>query len=571
MEMAEYDLVVRGGTVVDGNGGVPVTADVAVDEGVVREVGRVDGRGRREIDAAGAVVSPGFVDIHTHYDGQATWDSRLQPSSWNGITTVVMGNCGVGFAPVRREDRNRLIELMEGVEDIPGVAMQEGLTWDWLTFPDYLDALAGREYDIDLAAQVPHAALRVYAMGERAAAYAEATDEDIALMGKLARQAIEAGAVGFSTSRTIGHKSVAGDITPSYEAPSRELIGISRAIGKTGKGSLQLVTDFDDIDGDFGLMRSMVAASGRPLSLLLQHRGSEPEKYRKILDQISRANNDGFAIRGQAPVRAVGMLMGLECTLTPFSGNRVWMAEVNGLPAAEQAKRMLDPSVRGRILAAQTDAIPANIVGGKLIHLYDQMFEMTDPPNYEPSAGSSVASIARRERRTPEEIAYDILVKDSGRAMLYLTIWGLDNGSLDVIYDMLTHPHTIPGLSDGGAHVGTICDGSFATTLLQHWVRERDGKRLDLQFAVQRQSRDTARAFGFVDRGTLQPGMRADLNVIDLDNLRVHRPEMHFDLPAGGKRLLQPVDGYKHTFVRGVETYRDGMATGELPGRLIRQ
>jgi N-acyl-D-aspartate/D-glutamate deacylase len=568
--VTEFDLVVRGGVVVDGSGGEPFTGDIAIEGGVIRQVGRVDGRGRRELDADGAVVAPGFVDIHTHYDAQSTWDSRMQPSSWHGVTTAVMGNCGVGFAPAVSGNRGRLIELMEGVEDIPGVAMQEGLTWQWESFPDFLDYLDQRRFDIDVACQLPHAALRVQVMGERAAAYAAATDSDVAEMAHLAAEAVDAGAIGFSTSRTINHKSASGEIIPSYEASERELVEIARAIGTTHKGVLQVANDYDDLDRDFRLFRAMAAASGRPLSLSVAHDRRKPERTQQILDRITEANNDGLTVRAQVPVRSIGYLLGLQCTLHPLIMNPVWIEELSALPAAGQARRMQDPALRDRVLAAQSAELNQNVIGGRRVQQWEQMHELSDPPDYEPSPRTSVASIARRTGRTPIDVAYDVLIGAEGRAMLYILATGYENGRLDVERDMLVHQHAIPGLSDGGAHVGTICDASFPTFLLQHWVRDRDGDRLSLAFAVQRQARDTARAAGLTDRGTLSTGKKADLNVIDMDRLQVHRPEMHFDLPAGGKRLLQRADGYRHTVVSGVETYRDGQPTGELPGRLQR-
>jgi N-acyl-D-aspartate/D-glutamate deacylase len=566
--MPEYDVVIRSGLIVDGSGGTPSTGDVAVSGGIIREVGRVAGTGRQEIVADGAVVAPGFVDIHTHYDAQATWDQRLAPSSWHGVTTVVMGNCGVGFAPVSPQDHDRLVELMEGVEDIPGVVLTEGLSWDWSSFPDYLDALGRRRYDIDVAAQVPHAALRVHAMGERASAHAIATEEDVTAMARLVQEAVAAGAIGFSTSRSLNHKSVSGELTPSYDASVHELTEIARAMGQTGKGVLQLVTDYPDVDADIDLMRRMTGASGRPLSVTLTHKNTEPDRYLRILGAISAANRDGRTIRGQVPVRGIGLLLGLQCTLNPFVVNPVYR-EIAALPSADRAARMTDPELRSRILAAQTPDAGADIVGGALIQQWHLMYKLTDPPNYEPPANQSIAAVAERAGRSPADVAYDWLIEDNGNAMIYLPGSGYP-GSLDVVRELLVHEHTVPALSDGGAHVGTICDASFPTTLLQHWVRDRDHDRLDLAFAVSRQSQGTAAAAGLTDRGRLVPGLRADINVIDLPALRVHRPEMIHDLPAGGKRLMQRADGYRHTFVAGVETYRDGEPTGALPGRLVR-
>ena len=564
--MAEHDLVVRAGTVVDGTGGPPRTADVAVREGRITEVGKVTGRGRREIAADGAVVAPGFVDIHTHYDGQATWESRLQPSSWHGVTTVVMGNCGVGFAPVRPGTEKWLIELMEGVEDIPGIALHEGLRWDWRTFPEYLDALDALPHDVDMAAQVPHAALRVQAMGERAAAHEEATPEEIALMARLAREGVEAGALGFSTSRTLNHKSISGELTPSYAVGADELVAIATAVGETGRGVFQLVSDFPDPEAEFALIRAMVARSGRPLSASLVQSPVAPEMHREVLRLIDAAQADGLPILAQVAARPVGMLLGLHNTLNPFMTNPVWR-RLADLSPEEQAARMAEPQLRSEIVAAQTGEKDRSRLGGTLIHRYELMYELADTPDYEPSASDSIAARAERAGVSPVEVAYDVV---AGGGMLYLTSLNYADGNLDAAHEMLSHPHTVPGLSDGGAHVGTICDGSFPTTLLQHWTRDRDGARLDLPFVVQRQARDTARAVGLLDRGVLAPGYRADLNVIDMDALRLHRPEVRYDLPAGGRRLLQRADGYRHTVVSCLETYRDGEPTEALPGRLVR-
>ena len=557
--MAEHDVVVRGGTVVDGTGAPPRTADVAVRDGLVVDVGTVPGRGRREVDADGALVAPGFVDIHTHYDGQATWDSTLAPSSWHGVTTVVVGNCGVGFAPVRPGDRQRLIELMEGVEDIPGAALHEGLSWEWQSFAEYLDAIERRPHDIDLATQVPHGALRLHVMGERGAQREPATPEEIAEMADHARAAVEAGALGFTTSRTLNHRTSRGEPTPTLTAAADELVGIAEGLGAAGKGVLQVVSDFVDADTEFAMLRRMVEASGRPLSISLAQHPAVPDNWRRLLDRITEANADGLRMRAQVAARAVGLLFGLQCSMHPLQRNPVWQ-ELAPLPVAQQARAMADPSFKARVLAAGD--------GGK--QRYDRVYELGDPPDYEPDPSTSLAARAAREGREPLDLVYDLLAADDGRAFLYLPFLNYAEGNLDAVGEMLAHPHTVPGLSDGGAHVGTICDGSFPTTLLAHWARDRDRGRLELAFLVQRQCRDTARTVGLLDRGVLAPGYRADLNVIDLDGLALHRPEMHYDLPAQGKRLLQRADGYSHTFVAGVETYADGEPTGALPGKLIR-
>jgi N-acyl-D-aspartate/D-glutamate deacylase len=568
-KVSAYDLVIRGGRVVDGNGGPPRTADVAITGGVIAEVGPALGRGRREVGADGALVTPGFVDIHTHYDGQATWDERLLPSSWHGVTTAVMGNCGVGFAPAIPGHRQRLIELMEGIEDIPGTALHAGLRWDWETFDQFLCSLAMRPHDIDFATQVPHAALRVHVMGERALAGEAATPDDVAAMAGLARAGVEAGALGFTTSRTLNHRSVTGELTPTYDADVAEVAGIAAGLGASGRGVLQLVADFLDVQADLDVILAMARASGRPVSVSLIEITPRPGAFRQVLSGLAAAGKEGLVVRAQVAARAIGLLMGLQCTLHPFMTNPVWR-EIAGRTAAEQARVMHEPAVKAAVLAAQTEARNRNLIGGALIHKYELMYELTDPPSYEPDPGDTIAARAAREGRAGEDLAYDILTGDEGRAMLYVTAANYVGGSLDSVHEMLAHPCTLPGLSDGGAHVGTISDGSFPTTLLAHWARDRRSGRFPVEYIVQRQARDTARAVGLGDRGVLAPGYRADVNVIDLDRLGLRRPEMHFDLPGGGRRLLQRAEGYLHTFVRGQETYAAGEPTGALPGRLVR-
>jgi N-acyl-D-aspartate/D-glutamate deacylase len=566
---SQFDLVVRGGTVIDGTGTPARTADVAVRDRVVVEVGTVAGRGDVELDADGAIVAPGFVDIHAHYDGQATWDERLAPSSWHGVTTVVMGNCGVGFAPVHPSDHQRLIELMEGVEDIPGAALHEGLSWRWQSFAEFLDAVDARPHDIDVAAQVPHGALRLHVMGERGANREPATDDEIERMGAIARQGIEAGGLGFTTSRTLNHRTSRGEPTPTLTAEAAELVGIARAIGQSGAGVLQVVSDFVDLDAEMATFRQMVVESGRPLSFSLAQSPLAPRQYERLLAELDRASADGLPMRAQVAVRPVGLLLGLACTLHPFRANPVHR-EIARLPAAEQAAIMREPGFKDRVLEAERGERERHKLGGRLIHRYELLYELADPPDYEPDPATSIAARAERAGVPPAELAYDLLAEGDGSTMLYLPFLNYADGNLDAVGEMLRHPHTVPGLSDGGAHVGTICDGSFPTTLLTHWGRDRERGRMDLEFLVERQCRATAETVGLLDRGVLAPGYRADLNVIDLDRLVARRPEMHHDLPAGGKRLLQRAEGYRHTIVAGVETYRDGEPTGALPGRLVR-
>ena len=566
--MAEYDLVVRGGTVLDGTGSPERTADVAVTAGTIVEVGTVAGRGRLELQADGALVTPGFVDIHAHYDGQATWDHRLAPSSSHGVTTVVMGNCGVGFAPVHASNHDRLIELMEGVEDIPGSALHEGLSWEWESFEEYLDAVASVPHDIDLAAQVPHGAVRLHVMGERGAAREPASVDEIERMAEIVAAGVAAGALGFSTSRTMNHRTSRGEPTPTLTASADELVGIARGLGRIGRGVLQVVSDNADRDDEFDMFRRMVAESGRPLSFSLVQSPFEPDGFRSVLARVDRARDDGLAITAQVATRAIGLLFGLPCTLHPFMNNPVF-AEIAGLPVAEQARAMADEGFKARLLEADAGD-KVRKLGGGLIHRFEAMYELGDPPDYEPDPDDSIAARAARAGCDPVEFAYDLIAAGAGDTLLYLPALNFAGGHLDAVGEMLRHAHTVPGLGDGGAHVGTISDGSFPTTLLAHWGRDRAEGRIDLPFLLERQCRETARTVGLFDRGVLAPGYRADLNVIDFERLRPRRPEVHFDLPAGGRRLLQRADGYVHTVVAGQEIMRDGAPTGAFPGRLIR-
>ena len=549
-----HDLVIRAGTVADGTGEPTFTADVAIDDGIVVEVGRV-GRGAREIDADGALVTPGFVDIHTHYDGQATWDSRFQPSSAHGVTTVVMGNCGVGFAPCHPADHGALIELMEGVEDIPGTVLSEGLPWTWETFAEYLDALEQRPHDLDFATQACHVPIRLWVMGQRGADRERATAAEIEAMGELAAAAIEAGALGFSTSRTKNHKTSTGAFTASLDAAREELVGIAEAVGATGKGMLQVVADMDDFDDELTTFHEMMRASGRPLVLSVgQFAPGDGHLHR--LEAISEANEQGMQMVGVVASRAIGVTIAIDGSANPWAASPTFgaVAEEDDFDALRNA------DVKRRILDETEQA------GGIRFPL-DRVFPLAEIPDYEPSVDQSVAARAAREQRTAADVLYDVLL-DGPAYYPVINYW---DGNLDEVEKMLTHPHAVPGLGDGGAHVSIISDASFPTTLLAHWGRDRRrGDRLDVAWLVSRQTRATAETVGLLDRGLLVPGHRGDLNVIDFDNLAVHRPRIVADLPAGGKRVMQSADGYVHTFVRGIEVYAGGEATEELPGRLVR-
>ena len=544
-----YDVVIRGGTVVDGSGGAARTADVALAGGVVAEVGKVTERGRREFDADGALVTPGFVDIHTHYDGQATWDDRLQPSSGQGVTTVVMGNCGVGFAPVRPADHQQLIELMEGVEDLPGTVLHEGLPWSWESIGQFLDALGRRPHDIDCAAQVCHGPIRLYVMGQRGADREPATAAEIAEMGRLAAEGVAAGALGFTTSRTLNHRTSRGEPTPTLTAAREELVGIAAAIGDTGTGVLQVISDFPDFDHEVETLFEMMRASGRPLSISLAQ-SAPGDGYRRNLQALDRANQQGLRMRAQVAARAIGALVSLDGTVNPWKRS----------PTFQSSPDLRDEEVKGRILAEIAD------LGGLRLP-FQRLYELGDPPDYEPDPRSSVAARAERDRRSAEDLLYDLLLD----GMVYMPVLNYFDGSLDPVGEMLAHPHTVPGLGDGGAHVGTICDASFPTTLLTNWGRDRKGGPVfDLPWIIARQCRATAETVGLLDRGLLAPGYKADVNIIDFDRLKLGPPRIVADLPAGGKRLMQDADGYLHTFVSGFEVYAAGQPTGELPGRLVR-
>jgi N-acyl-D-aspartate/D-glutamate deacylase len=560
-----YDLVVRGGLVHDGQGSAPVEADVAIRDGLITAVGDIAGRGAEEIDARGKVVTPGFVDVHTHYDGQATWDQRMQPSSWHGVTTVVMGNCGVGFAPCRPQDHDRLVRLMEGVEDIPFPVLSQGLPWNWESYPDYLSSLEKRRFDVDIGSQLPHAAVRVFVMGERGANREPATEADIAAMAEIARGAAEAGALGFTTSRTLNHRTSDGHPTPTLTAGEDELTGIALGLKAAGKGVLQFVSDFADEEAEFAMLRRVVEASGRPMSFSLIQNPVRPQSYKSLLRSVEAAVDAGLRIKAQVAARPVGILLGLELTVNPFTHYPAYK-EIAKMPLDERVKALKDPGFRERLFASRPEDGVRGAGGG-----FVRMHLMSDQPDYEPTETSTVVHVAAAKGVRPEEVALDHMLTNGGRGMLYVPFLNYAEGSLDPAYAMINHKDAIPGLSDGGAHVGMICDGSFPTTMLTHWTRDRTrGPKIALEQVVRLQTCETARAVGLYDRGVLAPGYRADLNVIDYDNLTLHAPQVAYDLPAGGRRLIQRASGYLATVVAGQVTYRDGVATEALPGRLLR-
>ncbi len=568
-----HDVVVRGGTVVDGTGRAPYVADVTVDEGRISGV-TTSGRpaARQVLDADGLVVTPGFVDVHTHYDGQVTWDPLLTPSCWHGVTTVVMGNCGVGFAPVRPGSEQWLIQLMEGVEDIPGTALAEGICWGWEGFPEYLDVLAGMPRAVDVATQVPHGAVRAYVMGERGARNEPATAEDIRGMAAIVKEGIEAGALGFSTSRTIVHRAVDGEPVPGTFAAEDELFGIGRVLGELRTGLFELAPagvmgeDLAAPEREVDWMRRLSAAIGRPVSFALAQHNLAPEQWRDILRLAHEANDDGADLRAQVAGRPLNMLVGFQ-TFHPFK-DRPTYRRLSGLPLPERVAQLRRPEIRGAILS---ETSPPDRMAEYVNASLDRIYPMGEPPNYEPTADMSVAAIARREGRSPEEVLYDVMLRHDGRELLMFALLGYSHGSLDDMREMILHPNAALGLSDGGAHCGVICDASIPTFMLSHWARDRDrGERLPLELVVSKMTRETARLYGLGDRGVIAPGFRADLNLVDLDALHLKLPELVFDLPGGARRLIQRADGYEATVVAGEVTFHKGEDTGARPGALVR-
>ena len=565
----EYDVVIRGGTVMDGHGGTPFIADVAVMDGKIAAVGAVSGCGADEIDAKGLSVTPGFVDIHTHYDGQAMWDSHLAPSSWHGVTTVVMGNCGVGFAPVRKDTQDKVIALMEGVEDLPGPCLNEGLDFSWETFGEYLSALERRKHDIDFCALLPHAPMRVYVMGDRAMALEDANQEDIARMRELTAEAIRAGAFGFSTSRTLAHKTLAGDPHPGLRAQENELMGIAMGMKDAGGGFIEMTSDWNTPDPatEFAMVRRIMEASGRPLVFSLTQRHDRIEAWKDLLALSTQAAADGLPIRCVSPPRPIGALLGLTGSQNPFAGTRTYRS-IAHLPLDQRVAAMRNPEVRAKILSDD----PQEFNTWSLLNRvsYKRMFRFTNPLNYTPAKDQSITSIARREGRTEQEVAYDMLIDDDGKGFIFTALVNYTNYDLEGVKTIYAHQHVIPGLSDGGAHVAFISDASFPTFLFSYWGRDVEDGRMSIPDLVRRQTKVPATFAGLLDRGVLAPGMKADINVIDFPNLALERPEMIVDLPAGGRRLMQKARGYVATVKAGQVTYRNGVATGALPGGLVR-
>ena len=567
-----YDLIIRGGTIADGTGNATFTGDIAIKDDVIIEVGNITGCAAREIDATGALVTPGWVDIHTHYDAQATWDTALAPSSWHGVTTAVMGNCGVGFAPAAPDKHDWLIGLMEGVEDIPGAAMTEGLTWGWESFPEYLDALDRRSYAIDIAAQVPHGAVRGYVMGDRGAKNEEASGDDIARMAQIVEDGVRAGAVGFSTSRTFLHKATDGEYVPGTFAKEDELFGIGDALKRVGHGVFQMTSNHKDMDKEFGWMERMARDLGVTVTFNLVQTDEAPELWKKMLGLLDKVDAEDLPLYAQVAGRPAGILMGWECTVHPFIAFPSW-AELAALSPEDRRTRVADPDFRTRMIGET----PADMQGFGLFvtRSFEKMFVLDagdgSAPDYEPTPEQSVAAIARAQGIKPEQVIYDAMCANGGEGLLYFPLFNYTSGAMDPIHTMLQHPRTNIGLGDGGAHCGAICDASIPTFMLTHWVKGRTrGDKLPLEFIVKRQTRDTALLYGFADRGLLKPGMKADINIIDLDKLAIPAPHMAHDLPANGRRLVQEATGYIATLKSGVVTFENGEDTSARPGGLLR-
>ena len=576
--MAQFDLIIRGGTIVDGTGADRFTGDVAVKDGVIAAIGQIDGDAAREIDASGKIVAPGFVDIHTHYDGQATWDQEMAPSSWHGVTTVVMGNCGVGFAPAKPDRHEWLISLMEGVEDIPGTALAEGITWDWETFPEYLDALEKMPRSIDIGTHVPHGAVRAYVLGDREQPGAVPTAEDIKAMSDIVEEGVRAGALGFSTSRTVLHKSVNGELVPGTTATPEELVAIGHAMGRAkdagGHAVFEMASDLQRDWNEFEWMGKLSREAGIPVTFAALESIAKEMPLKEQIETMRAENDNGAQIVAQIALRGNGIIMAWQGTVNPFAFRPSWQA-IKDLAWEEQKARLLDPAFKQQLLSEANDysEAPKDILGVVMVITqgWALQYEMDPDFDYEPDASASVNARAIAAGVDPQEYAYDMLCREDATGFIYLPILNYADGNLDFLHPLQHADDTVNSLSDGGAHCGTICDAASPTFMLEHWVRDRKrGERITLENAIKRQCRDTAVLYGLDDRGVLAPGFLADINVIDMDAIKLGRPWLAFDLPAGGKRLLQKADGYVCTIKGGEVTFENGTWTGATPGGLIR-
>lgn len=579
-----FDTIIKNGTLYDGNGGEGIHTHIGIKEGVITEIGNCAASSDHVIDAEEAIVTPGFIDLHTHYDGQISWDEKLKPSVNHGVTTILTGNCGVGFAPVKPTDHDRLIKLMEGVEDIPGTALHEGLTWEWESFADYMDAIDRMPHTIDHATMIGHDPVRVFTMGERATSFEQATEDDIAAMRNLIVEALDAGAAGFSIGRTDVHRTADGDWTPSAEANERELVGLAKAFEGRNKGVLQIVSDFnlerqgDQFDDEFAMVEKFVRAGNRPASISLMQRDMVPDQWTRILKGVDRLNAEGLDFRVQVAPRGIGVFQGLQCTFHPLMAQPSYIA-IKNKPLDERVRIMRDPSFREKCLsetpvklAGEGSSIPpiADTMIAAVELVANKFFRLGDKPDYEQPQEASLGSEARNDGISAMAKLYDTLLELDGRQLIYFPIYNYTDFNYDNVHKMLTHPKALPGLSDGGAHVGTICDASFPTYLLSYWARDRAHNQIDLGRAVQMLTSDGADYLGLKDRGRLKVGMRADINVIDHNTLALGAPNMIKDLPAGGQRLLQPVIGYRATLVAGNRVIDHDKVTDARPGRLVR-
>jgi len=572
--MPTYDLIIRNGTIVDGTGAARFTGDLAVKDGLIAAVGKVHGDAAEEIDAGGKVVAPGWVDVHTHYDGQATWDPEMAPSSWHGVTTVVMGNCGVGFAPAAPDRHKWLIELMEGVEDIPGTALAEGMKWNWETFPEYLDALEEMPRTVDVGTHVPHGAVRAYVLGDREKPGAVPTDADIAAMADIVEEGVRAGALGFSTSRTVLHRSIDGEVVPGTTATKEELIAIGRAMGRVGYGVFEMASDMRREWDEFGWMGALSRETGLPCTYAALQSIAKEMPLDEQIAAMRAENENGANIVAQIALRGNGIIMAWQGTVHPFRLKPSIQA-ITELPWEEQKAKLLDPAFKAQVLAEEHDFSEVNqdIIGLIMVVCggWNMQYEMGPEFNYEPTAEESILARAAAAGKSGDEYAYDLLCEGGGKGFIYLPILNYADGNLDFLEALQNSDDTVNSLSDGGAHCGTICDAASPTFMLQHWVRDRKrGGKISLENSVKRQCRDTARLYGLDDRGVLAPGYLADINVIDMDAVKLGKPWLAFDLPAGGKRLLQKAEGYVCTIKGGVVTFKDGTWTGATPGGLIR-
>jgi len=564
-----YDLLIKNGTIYDGSGQASYQADIGIEENKIKTIGSINKKSKLLINAEGRIVTPGFVDIHTHYDGQVTWDPYLRPSTYHGVTTVVMGNCGVGFSPCKPKERDWLISLMEGVEDIPGTALHEGINWQWESFPEYLDILEKKPLAIDVGTQIPHGAVRAYVMGQRGIDREEASKEEIEQMAKIVKEAIQAGAFGFSTSRTEKHRDSSGSLTPSITAHKDELVSIANSIGELKSGVLQGISDFYDFESEFNIFKEMSMSSGRPISITVEQMDNRPDWWHQLLDGIEEAQKEGVNMYGQVPSRATGINMGLTATLNPFIFYPSFY-ELSKKSLKEKVSSMKDPLFKQKLLSEKPVSI-GNPLVEEITQSFNKMFKLGEPANYEPSPDSSFEAIGKRKNISPQEVAYECLLEKEGKALIYHPLFNYLPGNLDFVEKMLNHPYSISGLGDAGAHCGAISDASFPTTLIQHWGRDRKrGKKIPLEKLISMQTLETSRLLGINDRGVLKEGYKADINVIDFDNLTLHEPEVINDLPAGGRRLVQKASGYEYTIVSGEIAFKNGEATGALNGKLIR-